>query len=136
VVLMQRGAKSMPTITAVKQQLDDINDSGCCRRACIWNASTTARSDQPHHLDRDREHGGGHRLIFLLQWLFLGNLRSAFIVAMTIPFALSFAVLIIVLQGNRPICSRWARWTSAWWSMRRSSWWRTSSAIWSNDPSM
>ena len=31
-------------------------------------------------------------LIFLVQWLFLGNLRSALIVAATIPFALFFAV--------------------------------------------
>ena len=31
-------------------------------------------------------------LIFLVQWLFLGNLRSALIVAATIPFALPFAV--------------------------------------------
>ena len=30
-------------------------------------------------------------LIFFLQWVFLGNLRSAFIVGMTIPFALFFA---------------------------------------------
>ena len=30
-------------------------------------------------------------LIFFVQWLFLGNLRSAIIVAATIPFALFFA---------------------------------------------
>src|SRR5262249_33705559 len=39
-------------------------------------------------------------LIFALQWVFLGNLRSALIVAATIPFALFFAVGILVLRGE------------------------------------
>jgi heavy metal efflux system protein len=39
-------------------------------------------------------------LIFFVQWLFLGNLRSALIVATTIPFALSFAITILVLRGE------------------------------------
>ena len=42
----------------------------------------------------------GIALIFLLQWAFLGNLRSAVIVAMTIPFALSFAIGLMVLRGE------------------------------------
>ena len=42
----------------------------------------------------------GIALIFLLQWMFLGNLRSALIVAATIPFALFFAVGILVLRGE------------------------------------
>jgi cobalt-zinc-cadmium resistance protein CzcA len=39
-------------------------------------------------------------LIFLLQWAFLGNFRSAVIVAATIPFALSFAIGLMVLRGE------------------------------------
>src|ERR1700721_1769335 len=39
-------------------------------------------------------------LIFVIQWLFLGNLRSAIIVAATIPFALFFAILIMTLRGE------------------------------------
>ena len=39
-------------------------------------------------------------LILLLQWVFLGNLRSALIVGATIPFALFFAVIILVLRGE------------------------------------
>src|SRR5262249_20221245 len=39
-------------------------------------------------------------LIFFVQWIFLGNLRSAVIVAATIPFALFFAVIIMVLRGE------------------------------------
>ncbi|MCE3590302.1 efflux RND transporter permease subunit, partial [Escherichia coli] len=42
----------------------------------------------------------GILLIFALQWVFLGNLRSAVIVAATIPFALAFAILLLVLQGE------------------------------------
>jgi cobalt-zinc-cadmium resistance protein CzcA len=39
-------------------------------------------------------------LIFLVQWVFLGTLRSAVIVAATIPFALAFAIIIMVLRGE------------------------------------
>ena len=39
-------------------------------------------------------------LIFFVQWMFLGNLRSAVIVAATIPFALFFAITIMVLRGE------------------------------------
>jgi cobalt-zinc-cadmium resistance protein CzcA len=39
-------------------------------------------------------------LIFAIQWIFLGNLRSAIIVAATIPFALFFAIIIMTLRGE------------------------------------
>jgi hypothetical protein len=39
-------------------------------------------------------------LIFFVQWLFLGNLRSALIVAATIPFALFFAITMLLLRGE------------------------------------
>ncbi len=42
----------------------------------------------------------GVALIFLIQWLFLGDLRCALIVAATIPFALLFATMILVLRGE------------------------------------
>src|SRR5438105_2159809 len=42
----------------------------------------------------------GILLIFALQWVFLGNLRSALIVAATIPFALFFAIGILVVRGD------------------------------------
>jgi cobalt-zinc-cadmium resistance protein CzcA len=42
----------------------------------------------------------GIALIVFLQWLFLGDLRSALIVGATIPFALFFAVSILVLRGE------------------------------------
>ena len=42
----------------------------------------------------------GIALIFLIQWLFLGDLRCALIVAATIPVALLLAVIITVLRGE------------------------------------
>ena len=42
----------------------------------------------------------GCLLVFLIQWIFLGNLRSAVIVGLNIPFALLFAVIILVLRGE------------------------------------
>src|ERR1700745_2110749 len=42
----------------------------------------------------------GTLLILILQWIFLGDLRSALIVGATIPFALFFAVSILVLRGE------------------------------------
>ncbi len=42
----------------------------------------------------------GCLLVFLIQWVFLGDLRSAVIVSANIPFALFFAIIILVLQGE------------------------------------
>ena len=41
----------------------------------------------------------GYR-VFLIQWVFLGNLRSAIIVGINIPFALFFSIIILVLRGE------------------------------------
>ncbi|WP_298261952.1 efflux RND transporter permease subunit [Bradyrhizobium sp.] len=42
----------------------------------------------------------GCLLVFIIQWVFLGDLRSAIIVSVNIPFALFFAIIILVLQGE------------------------------------
>src|SRR5262244_4429033 len=42
----------------------------------------------------------GVLLIFVIQWMFLGDLRSALIVSATIPVALFLAVIITVLRGE------------------------------------
>jgi heavy metal efflux system protein len=42
----------------------------------------------------------GCALVFLIQWIFLGDLRSAIIVGLNIPFALLFAIILLVLQGQ------------------------------------
>jgi cobalt-zinc-cadmium resistance protein CzcA len=42
----------------------------------------------------------GCLLVFLIQWIFLGDLRSAIIVGANIPFALFFTVIILVSLGD------------------------------------
>jgi len=42
----------------------------------------------------------GCLLVFLIQWIFLGDLRSAIIVGVNIPFALFFAIMLLVVQGE------------------------------------
>jgi cobalt-zinc-cadmium resistance protein CzcA len=42
----------------------------------------------------------GCTLVFLIQWVFLGDLRSAIIVGVNIPFALFFAIIMLVVQGE------------------------------------
>lgn len=42
----------------------------------------------------------GCLLIFFIQWIFLGDLRSAVIVGANIPFALFFSMIILVLRGE------------------------------------
>ena len=101
IVLMQRGAQSMPTIEAVKKEVATINAGGVLppgvRIDRIYD-----RSDLIEVTTHTVMHNliEGVLLIFILQWLFLGNLRSALIVAITIPFALAFAVLILTIQGE------------------------------------
>jgi cobalt-zinc-cadmium resistance protein CzcA len=42
----------------------------------------------------------GCLLVFFVQWIFLGDLRSAIIVGTNIPFALFFSIIILVLLGE------------------------------------
>jgi cobalt-zinc-cadmium resistance protein CzcA len=42
----------------------------------------------------------GCLLVFLIQWIFLGDLRSAIIVGVNIPFALLFAIMLLVIRGE------------------------------------
>ncbi|WP_267381189.1 MULTISPECIES: CusA/CzcA family heavy metal efflux RND transporter [unclassified Sphingomonas] len=101
IVLMQRGAQSMPTIARVKAEVDTINAGGVLPPGVqlkpIYDRSTLIDLTTHTVLHNLIE---GVVLIFVLQWLFLGNLRSAIIVALTIPFALAFAVLILTIQGE------------------------------------
>ena len=101
IVLMRRGAESVPTIQRVEAEVDKVNNSGILppgvRIERIYD-----RSDLIHITTHTVLHNmvEGIVLIFLLQWAFLGNVRSAVIVAMTIPFALSFAIGLMVLRGE------------------------------------
>src|ERR1700677_5039116 len=101
IVLMRRGAESIPTIKRVEAEVDKVNSSGILPPG-VSIQRIYDRSDLIHVTTRTVLHNmvAGVLLIFLLQWAFLGNVRSAVIVAMTIPFALSFAIGLMVLRGE------------------------------------
>jgi heavy metal efflux system protein len=101
IVLMRRGAQSIPTIKRVEEEVDKVNTAGILPPG-VKIERIYDRSDLIRVTTRTVMHNmiSGIVLIFLLQWLFLGNLRSAVIVATTIPFALSFAVGLMVLRGE------------------------------------
>jgi cobalt-zinc-cadmium resistance protein CzcA len=101
IVLMRRGAESIPTIKRVEAEVEKINNTGILPPG-VGIQRIYDRSDLIHVTTRTVLHNmlGGIVLIFFLQWAFLGNLRSAVIVAMTIPFALSFAIGLMVLRGE------------------------------------
>jgi heavy metal efflux system protein len=101
IVLMRRGAESIPTIKRVEAEVDKINNTGILPPG-VSIQRIYDRSDLVHVTTHTVLHNmiAGIVLIFLLQWAFLGNIRSAVIVAMTIPFALSFAIGLMVLRGE------------------------------------
>ncbi|MGL4560277.1 MAG: efflux RND transporter permease subunit, partial [Afipia sp.] len=101
IVLMRRGEQSSPTIARVEQLVTSINKSSILppgvRIERIYDRKDlidTTTHTVLHNMVV------GILLIVLLQWMFLGNLRSAVIVGATIPFALFFAVIIMVLRGE------------------------------------
>jgi len=101
IVLMRRGEQSVPTIRRVEAEVEKINASGILPPGMSVQ-KLYDRSDLISITTRTVLHNllMGVVLIFLLQWAFLGNLRSAVIVAATIPFALAFAVGLMVLRGE------------------------------------
>lgn len=101
IVLMSRGGQSLPTLKRVEAEIDKINASTILppevRIERIYD-----RSGLIHTTTHTVMHNlvFGVVLVFAVQWLFLGSLRSAIIVAATIPFALGFAILILVVRGD------------------------------------
>ena len=101
IVLMRRGAETMPTLTGVLDEVAKINNGNILppgvRIERIYDRSALVEVTTHTVLHNMVM---GVVLIFLIQWLFLGDLRSALIVSATIPFALLFAVVILVLSGE------------------------------------
>src|SRR5215470_15113780 len=101
IVLMRRGEQSSPTIARVEELVERINNSTILppgvRIERIYDRKDLIETTTKTVLENMVV---GIILIVLLQWLFLGDLRSALIVGATIPFALFFAVSILVLRGE------------------------------------
>jgi heavy metal efflux system protein len=101
IVLMRRGEQSSPTISRVEELVATINSSTILppgvRIERIYDRKDLIETTT-HTVLENMVVGIG--LIVFLQWIFLGDLRSALIVGATIPFALFFAVIILVLRGE------------------------------------
>ncbi len=86
IVLMRRGAETLPTLGAVKAAVERINRSDLLPPGVhierIYDRSVLVDITTKTVLHNMVM---GVSLIFLIQWLFLGDLRSALIVSATIP---------------------------------------------------
>ena len=101
IVVMRRTEKTADMIPKVKEAIDKMNHDGSLppgvkvvpfydRSSLIALTTHTVL----HNLIF------GCLLVFLIQWIFLGDLRSAIIVGLNIPFALFFATILLVMQGE------------------------------------
>jgi heavy metal efflux system protein len=101
IVVMNRTMHTNDVVPRIKAEIDRLNTDGTLPpgvklvpyydRTTLVNVTTRTVL---HNLVF------GCILVFLIQWVFLGNLRSAIIVGVNIPFALFFAVILLVLQGE------------------------------------
>src|SRR2546423_9271555 len=101
IVLMQKLERTMDVVQRGRTAVERINSGGslppgvsivpCCDRGEL--VAITVQTVLHNLLF-------GVALIFLIQWVFLGDLRCALIVAATIPVALLLAVIITVMRGE------------------------------------
>ena len=129
IVLMRRGQQSLPTIRRVEAEVEKINTSGILPPG-VHIERIYDRSDlislTTHTVLFNLVFG--MILVFFVQWIFLGDLRSALIVSSTIPFALFFAMIILVLRGESANLLSVGAIDSVSSSTRPLSWWKTSFA--------
>ena len=101
IVIMNRTLHTNDVVARVRAEIEKINSDGSLPpgvklvpyydRTSLVSVTT---STVMHNLIF------GCLLIFFIQWLFLGDLRSAIIVGANIPFALFFSIIILVLRGE------------------------------------
>ncbi len=101
IVVQRRTEKTADMIPKVQQAIDTLNHDGSLPRGVrvvpfYDRSSLIALTTHTvlHNLVF------GCLLVFLIQWVFLGNLRSAVIVGLNIPFALFFATILLVVMGE------------------------------------
>ncbi len=101
IVLMRRGEKTTEVLKRIEAEVDKINHSAVLP-AGVQIRLFYDRRDLIHVTTHTVLHNlvFGLILIFFIQYLFLGDLRSAIIVSATIPVALFFSVMIMVLRGQ------------------------------------
>lgn len=101
IVVMSRTERAHDLLPKVKAEIEKMNHDGSLppgvRLVSIYDRSallSVTTHTVLHNLIV------GCLLVFLIQWIFLGNLRSAIIVGVNIPIALFFAVILLVIQGE------------------------------------
>src|SRR6185437_1403872 len=101
IVVMGRTQHTNDIIPKVRAEVDKINSDGSLPPG-VKVVSYYDRSSLVGVTTHTVLHNliFGCLLVFLIQWIFLGDLRSAIIVSANIPFALFFAIIILVLQGQ------------------------------------
>jgi len=101
IVLMQKLERTMEVVTRVRAAVERINADGTLPPG-VRIEPFYDRGDLVALTVRTVVHNMlfGIALIFLIQWVFLGDFRCALIVAATIPVALLLAAIITVLRGE------------------------------------
>ena len=101
IVVQRRTEKTADMIPKVKEAIDTLNHDGSLPRG-VRVVPFYDRSSLIAITTHTVLHNliFGCMLVFLIQWIFLGNLRSAVIVGLNIPFALFFATILLVITGE------------------------------------
>ena len=97
-VLMRKGAEEGPTLDGIHKKVDELNNHILPEGVKV--IPMLDRSDLLHYTLHTVLHnlGEGMILVTIILFLFLGNVRGAFIVALTIPFSLLFASIFLDLS--------------------------------------
>jgi cobalt-zinc-cadmium resistance protein CzcA len=97
-VLMLKGAEEGPTLEGIHKKVDELNSFILPEGVKI--VPMMDRSDLLHFTLHTVLHnlGEGMILVTIILLLFLGNIRAALIVAITIPFSLMFASIFLQLN--------------------------------------
>jgi len=97
-VLMRKGAEEGPTLDGIHKKVEELNNHILPEGVKV--VPMLDRSDLLHYTLHTVLHnlGEGMILVTIVLFLFLGNVRGAFIVALTIPFALLFASVFLNLS--------------------------------------
>ena len=99
IVLLRKGANADEALRGINAKVKDLNDH--ILPAGVKVVPFIDRSDLVHFTTHTVLHNltEGIILVVIVLFLFVGNARAAFIVALTIPFALLFAATCLNLKG-------------------------------------
>ena len=97
ILLLQKGADSDPVLQGIHEEVDNLNNHILPKGVKV--VPFLDRSDLVKYTVETVEHNltEGVILVSIILFLFLGNVRGAIIVALTIPFALLFASICLDL---------------------------------------